>query len=304
MLPTPPRSATATCLIDVTSKTGASFPCPPLHSCLERTDLPPGCLYFTGAKTPLAQFVCGWVVGFVLLFLTTYFARVPTNILGSIIICSVASLVEYEQIIYLWKVNKLDLLCWLAGESHGYLLQFLNLLYSMSGTLTDLSSSLFPSILRRALLQRGSGPSNLHRPRSDARCVPSRLPTHSGSREIVCLFECIQVSVHSSCCRLNHQCINAFITYASSLQLQLILLVLYIFVGTSSNTLMPRWSLGCSPSELVSPIHNGWGSDITCTGCGAPIQGGNRCWQHDLRFPVPLGPGALPWSKDGGSCEN
>ena len=65
----------------------------------------------------MAQFVCGWVVGFVLLFLTTYFARVPTNILGSIIICSVASLVEYEQIIYLWKVNKLDLLCWLAGEA-------------------------------------------------------------------------------------------------------------------------------------------------------------------------------------------
>ena len=57
-----------------------------------------------GAKTPLCQFVCGWVVGFVLIFLTTYFARVPTNILGSIIICSVASLVEYEQSVYLWKV--------------------------------------------------------------------------------------------------------------------------------------------------------------------------------------------------------
>lgn len=63
----------------------------------------------------MAQFVCGWVVGFVLIFLTTYFARVPTNILGSIIIVSVASLVEYEQAIYLWKVSKLDLACWMAA---------------------------------------------------------------------------------------------------------------------------------------------------------------------------------------------
>ncbi len=54
----------------------------------------------------MAQFVCGWVVGFVLLFLTTFFSRVPKNILGSIIIASVASLVEYEQAIYLWKVTE------------------------------------------------------------------------------------------------------------------------------------------------------------------------------------------------------
>ena len=63
----------------------------------------------------MAQFVCGWTVGFVLIWLTTYFARVPMNILGSIIVVAVASLVEYEQAIYLWKVNKLDLLCWLAA---------------------------------------------------------------------------------------------------------------------------------------------------------------------------------------------
>ncbi len=59
----------------------------------------------SGAKTPMAQFVCGWVVGFVLIFLTNFFSRVPKNILGSIIIVSVASLVEYEQAVYLWKVG-------------------------------------------------------------------------------------------------------------------------------------------------------------------------------------------------------
>eukprot|EP00195_Chlamydomonas_chlamydogama_P003258 CAMPEP_0202921966 /NCGR_PEP_ID=MMETSP1392-20130828/77673_1 /ASSEMBLY_ACC=CAM_ASM_000868 /TAXON_ID=225041 /ORGANISM="Chlamydomonas chlamydogama, Strain SAG 11-48b" /LENGTH=735 /DNA_ID=CAMNT_0049615567 /DNA_START=253 /DNA_END=2460 /DNA_ORIENTATION=- len=68
-----------------------------------------------GAKSPLAQFVCGWIVGFVLLFLTPVFANVPFNALGAIVVVSVASLVEFEQAIYLFKVNKLDLCCWLAS---------------------------------------------------------------------------------------------------------------------------------------------------------------------------------------------
>jgi hypothetical protein len=53
----------------------------------------------------MQQFICGWVVAFVLIFLTTFFARVPKNILGSIIIVSVSTLVEYEEAIYLWKVR-------------------------------------------------------------------------------------------------------------------------------------------------------------------------------------------------------
>ncbi|GAX84215.1 hypothetical protein CEUSTIGMA_g11638.t1 [Chlamydomonas eustigma] len=70
-----------------------------------------------GAKTPMAQFVCGWVVAFVLIFLTTFFSRIPKNLMGSIVIVAVSSLVEYEQAIYLWKVNKTDLLVWLAACS-------------------------------------------------------------------------------------------------------------------------------------------------------------------------------------------
>lgn len=60
----------------------------------------------SGAKTPLAQFVCGWVVGFVLIFLTDIFQNLPMNVLGAIIVSSVLTLFEYEQAIYLWKVSR------------------------------------------------------------------------------------------------------------------------------------------------------------------------------------------------------
>ncbi len=63
----------------------------------------------SGSKSPLSQFVTGWLVGFVLIFLTSVFANVPYNALGAIIVVSVASLIEYTQPIYLWKVNKLDM---------------------------------------------------------------------------------------------------------------------------------------------------------------------------------------------------
>jgi sulfate transporter 4 len=68
-----------------------------------------------GSKSPLAQFVCGWIVGFVLLWLTGVFANVPYNAMAAIIIVGVTQLVEIEQAIYLWKVNKLDLLVFLAS---------------------------------------------------------------------------------------------------------------------------------------------------------------------------------------------
>lgn len=68
-----------------------------------------------GAKSPLAQFVCGWLVAFVLLFLTPIFQRLPFAVFGAIVIVSVTALVEFEQAIYLWQVNKLDLCVWLAS---------------------------------------------------------------------------------------------------------------------------------------------------------------------------------------------
>lgn len=68
-----------------------------------------------GSKSPLSQFFCAWVVGFTLIFLTGFFANVPYNVLGAIIVVAVAQLVEYTVPFKLWKTNKLDLACWLAA---------------------------------------------------------------------------------------------------------------------------------------------------------------------------------------------
>ncbi|KAG2433274.1 hypothetical protein HXX76_008342 [Chlamydomonas incerta] len=69
----------------------------------------------SGAKTGLAGFVTAWVVGFVLMFLTPVFEKLPYCTLGAIVCSSVTGLLEYEQAIYLWKVNKLDFLVWMAS---------------------------------------------------------------------------------------------------------------------------------------------------------------------------------------------
>ncbi len=68
-----------------------------------------------GAKTPLAQFVCAWVVGFVLIFLTSLFEKLPYNVLAAIIIVSVSTLVEYEQVRTPW-LRTLALLRSLCGR--------------------------------------------------------------------------------------------------------------------------------------------------------------------------------------------
>ncbi len=59
-----------------------------------------------GAKTGLAGFITAWVVGFVLIFLTPVFSKLPYNCLGAIVCSSVTGLLEYEQAIYLWKVRE------------------------------------------------------------------------------------------------------------------------------------------------------------------------------------------------------
>ncbi|KAJ9521922.1 hypothetical protein QJQ45_024793, partial [Haematococcus lacustris] len=58
-----------------------------------------------GSKTPLCQFITAWVVGLVLLFLTPLLGRLPYNVLGAVVVASVVSLIDYEQIIYLLRVS-------------------------------------------------------------------------------------------------------------------------------------------------------------------------------------------------------
>ena len=54
-------------------------------------------------------------MGFVLLFLTGFFARIPFNVLAAIVIVSVSGLIEFEQAIYLWKVG----FKWGGGRARG-----------------------------------------------------------------------------------------------------------------------------------------------------------------------------------------
>ncbi|KAL6763066.1 proton/sulfate transporter [Haematococcus lacustris] len=68
-----------------------------------------------GSKTPLCQFITAWVVGLVLLFLTPLLGRLPYNVLGAVVVASVVSLIDYEQIIYLLRVSPMDALVWLAS---------------------------------------------------------------------------------------------------------------------------------------------------------------------------------------------
>ena len=60
-----------------------------------------------GAKTPLAQFVCGLLVMFVLLFLTPVFKLMPYNCLAAVIIIGVSTLVDLETPIHFFKVSRL-----------------------------------------------------------------------------------------------------------------------------------------------------------------------------------------------------
>jgi hypothetical protein len=58
-----------------------------------------------GAKTPVAQFVCGLLVMFVLLFLTPVFKLMPYNCLAAVIIIGVATLVDLTTPVHFFKVR-------------------------------------------------------------------------------------------------------------------------------------------------------------------------------------------------------
>lgn len=65
-------------------------------------------LICAGCKTPLAGFATSLVVGFVLLFLTPVFERLPMCMIGAIVISAVSGLLEYEQALHLFKVRQLE----------------------------------------------------------------------------------------------------------------------------------------------------------------------------------------------------
>jgi len=61
-----------------------------------------------GAKTGLATIISGVLVFLTLLFLTPYFYNLPKAILAAIIMVGVFGLIDYKEVIHLWKSNKTD----------------------------------------------------------------------------------------------------------------------------------------------------------------------------------------------------
>jgi len=61
-----------------------------------------------GAKTPLASIISALLIVLTLLFLTPLFYNLPKSILAAVIMVAVFGLIDYKEVIHLWKSNKID----------------------------------------------------------------------------------------------------------------------------------------------------------------------------------------------------
>uniref|UniRef100_A0A5B7BL37 STAS domain-containing protein n=1 Tax=Davidia involucrata TaxID=16924 RepID=A0A5B7BL37_DAVIN len=66
----------------------------------------------SGAKTGLSGIVMGIIMGCALLFMTPLFEYIPQCTLAAIVISAVIGLVDYNEAIFLWRVDKKDFLLW------------------------------------------------------------------------------------------------------------------------------------------------------------------------------------------------
>ncbi|KAF5453510.1 hypothetical protein F2P56_028407 [Juglans regia] len=66
----------------------------------------------SGAKTGLSGIVSGTIMACALLFLTPLFEYIPQCALAAIVISAVMGLVDYNEAIFLWRVDKKDFLLW------------------------------------------------------------------------------------------------------------------------------------------------------------------------------------------------
>ncbi|KAG0463745.1 hypothetical protein HPP92_019310 [Vanilla planifolia] len=67
----------------------------------------------SGAKTGLSGIIMGIIMGCALLFMTPLFRDIPQCALTAIVISAVMSLVDHEEALFLWHVDKRDFLLWL-----------------------------------------------------------------------------------------------------------------------------------------------------------------------------------------------
>lgn len=66
----------------------------------------------SGAKTGLSGIIMGIIMGCALLFMTPLFKEIPQCALAAIVISAVMGLVDYDEAIFLWHVDKRDFLLW------------------------------------------------------------------------------------------------------------------------------------------------------------------------------------------------
>lgn len=66
----------------------------------------------SGAKTGLSGVIMGTIMACSLLFLTDLFREIPQCALAAIVISAVMGLVDYDEAIFLWRVDKKDFLLW------------------------------------------------------------------------------------------------------------------------------------------------------------------------------------------------
>ncbi|XP_076905059.1 sulfate transporter 4.1, chloroplastic-like [Bidens hawaiensis] len=66
----------------------------------------------SGAKTGLSGIIMGIIICSALLFMTPLFEHIPQCALAAIVISAVIGLVDYEEAIFLWRVDKKDFFLW------------------------------------------------------------------------------------------------------------------------------------------------------------------------------------------------
>ncbi|XP_047325890.1 sulfate transporter 4.1, chloroplastic-like isoform X2 [Impatiens glandulifera] len=66
----------------------------------------------SGAKTGLSGIVTGLIMACALMFLTELFENIPQCALAAIVISAVIGLVDYDEAIFLWRVDKKDFVLW------------------------------------------------------------------------------------------------------------------------------------------------------------------------------------------------
>nr|XP_043636793.1 sulfate transporter 4.1, chloroplastic-like isoform X2 [Erigeron canadensis] len=66
----------------------------------------------SGAKTGLSGIIMGLIICSALLFMTPLFEYIPQCALAAIVVAAVIGLVDYEEAIFLWRVDKKDFFLW------------------------------------------------------------------------------------------------------------------------------------------------------------------------------------------------